>query len=355
MGIENRIHKIRAFMQERALDAFLVSKPENVRYLSGFTGGADAWLLVSADDNYILTDGRYLEQVGRESPDWELVKVERTRLDSLAAICDKYNSLGAESGHLSFDTYRQLGTRLESELVPLSGVVEKFRAVKDERELEHLRGAARIGDKVFTTICKEIKVGLSEKQVANRIAFLLKEEGCSQESFPTIAVAGENAALPHGQPGERRLQTGDMLTLDFGGFFHGYAGDMTRTVIIDQVSADLREVYSRILEAQETGVAAVRAGISGRQVDELVRNTLHSYGLGRYFQHGTGHGVGLEIHENPTLSRWHEDLLEENMVVTVEPGIYIPGWGGIRIEDTVIVKEGGCEVITHSAKDLLII
>jgi Xaa-Pro aminopeptidase len=240
-------------------------------------------------------------------------------------------------------------------VVPIAGAIERLRMVKGEPELELLREAARIGDRVFSRICAEIRVGQSEKQIANRIAYLLKEEGCSQESFPTIAVSGENAALPHGQPGERLILAGDMLTLDFGGFYQGYAGDMTRTVVLGQAAPDLVDVYSKVLKVQQLGVSMVRAGISGRQVDEEVRGTLADYGLDQYFQHGTGHGVGLEIHESPTLSRWYDDLLVPNMVVTVEPGIYIPGWGGVRIEDTVIVKEGGCEVITHSPKDLLII
>ncbi|MEQ8236824.1 MAG: Xaa-Pro peptidase family protein [Syntrophomonadaceae bacterium] len=353
--IETRIERIRSYMREQRLDAFLVSKPENVRYLSGFTGGADAWLLVSADENYILTDGRYLEQVGRECSHWELVRVERARLDSLAAICDKYNSLGAESAHLSYDMFQQIAVRLSLQITAQSGLIESFRMIKEDNELLLLQEAARIGDRVFCLVCEEIRPGQSERQVANRIAYLLKEEGCSQESFPTIAVAGENAALPHGQPGERLLQAGDMLTLDFGGFYQGYAGDMTRTVVIGQASPDLQDVYAILLEVQKMGLSAVRAGVSGRQVDAVVRDALEEHGLAQYFQHGTGHGVGLEIHEYPTLSRWYDHRLEANMVVTVEPGIYIPGWGGIRIEDTVIVLEGGCEVITHSPKDLLII
>jgi Xaa-Pro aminopeptidase/Xaa-Pro dipeptidase len=183
----------------------------------------------------------------------------------------------------------------------------------------------------------------------------LVENGAARESFATIAVAGENAALPHGQPGNRNLIRGDMLTLDFGGFFQGYAGDMTRTVIIGEASSKLRDIYQHVLEAQELGVSLVKAGVSCRDIDVQVRTRLGKYGLEDYFQHGTGHGVGLEIHEIPRLSRLSDDILEEGMVVTVEPGVYIPGWGGVRIEDTVIVKKGECEIITHSNKSLLII
>ncbi len=342
-------------MADNGGDAFLVTKPENIRYLSGFSSGSDARLLVSSGQRYIFTDGRYLEQVQRECPDWELVRVNGAGLDSLASICDKYNSLLLESHHVTYELFKQLVAELKTHLVPAANVIEKLRAVKDGQELARLKQAAKIGDMVFARICEEIQVGVSEKHLANRIAYLLKEDGCSGESFATIAVAGENAALPHGQPGARLLQRGDMLTLDFGGFYRGYAGDMTRTVVLGEASPKLKDIYQRVLEAQELGVAAIGAGLSCREIDRQVRQRLADYELDQYFVHGTGHGVGLEIHEMPTLSTRSEAILEENMVVTIEPGVYIPGWGGIRIEDTVVVKNGGCEVITRSDKGLLII
>jgi Xaa-Pro aminopeptidase len=332
-----------------------VTKPENIRYLSNFTSGSDARLLISSDEKYIFTDGRYLEQAKRECPDWELIRVNGAGLDSLASICDKYNSLLVESHHVTYELYSRMTTELKTPLVPMAEIIEQLRAVKDDQELDMIRQAAKIGDIVFTRICQEIQVGVSERHLANRIAYIFKKEGCSGESFETIAVAGENAALPHGKPGDRLLKRGDMLTLDFGGFYHGYAGDMTRTVVLGEASPKLKEIYQQVLEAQELGVATVKSGISCREIDRQVRQRLADYDLDQYFVHGTGHGVGLEIHETPTLSTRSEAVLEENMVVTIEPGVYIPGWGGIRIEDTVIVKNGGCEVITRSDKGLLII
>ncbi|MEQ8201829.1 MAG: Xaa-Pro peptidase family protein [Syntrophomonadaceae bacterium] len=352
---KQRLYRLRQVLEAHELGAFLVTKPENIYYLSGFTGGSDARLVVGPVDRYIVTDGRYLEQVGRECPDWELVQDQGGGLDSLAAICDKYNSLAVESNHVTYGMFVRLQSTLKANLSPQDNIIEGLRRIKDAAELDRLRSAAKVGDEVFKRICLEITPGWSEIQVANRIAGYLKELGCSREAFPTIAVAGENAALPHGQPGGRRLQNGDMLTMDFGGFCQGYAGDMTRTVAIGEVSPRLREVYSRVLEAQQRGVASITAGIRAQAVDQLVRNELARHGLDEYFLHGTGHGVGLEIHEAPSLSRYSEDVLEENMVVTVEPGVYIPGWGGIRIEDTVVVQYGGCEVITASEKELLIL
>ncbi len=353
--IRGRINKLRSFMDDNGLDAFLVSKPENIMYLSGFSGGSDARLLVSADQQYILTDARYFEQVKRESPEWELIEESTSTLDSLASICDKYNSLAVESHYLSYDGFGFLINKLKAELFPLANVIEQFRVLKEPGELNLLRNAARIGDAVFARICSDIRVGLSERHIANRIAYYLKEGGCSRESFDTIAVAGENAALPHGQPGDRLLQRGDMLTMDFGGFYRSYAGDMTRTVAVGEASGKLREIYQQVLEVQQLGLSLVQAGASCREIDRKVRKGLETYGLDLYFQHGTGHGVGLEIHELPRISKNSDNILQENMVITIEPGVYIPGWGGIRIEDTIIVKDGGCEIITLSDKGLLII
>lgn len=350
-----RVNKILEFLESQSLEAFLVTKPENIYYLSGFTGGSDAKLVISPTDAYILTDGRYLEQVRRECAKWELVRVQGAGLDSLAAICDKYNILAVESNHLTYGLFSQMELKLKAALSPQANVIEELRKQKDDSELDCLRAAAAVGDEVFCRIWPEIKVGSSELQIANLIAYYLKELGCSRESFPTIAVSGPNAALPHGQPGHKQLQRGDMLTLDFGGFYRGYAGDMTRTVALGEASPRFRDVYRRVLDAQWKGIDTVKAGVSCKAVDEAVRSDLARYGLDVYFVHGTGHGVGLEIHELPSLSSYSESVLEENMVVTVEPGVYVPGWGGIRIEDTVVVKPTGCEVITASTKELLII
>ncbi len=350
-----RVDKLREFLEAQGVDAFLVTKPENIYYLSGFTGGSDAKLVVSPIDAYILTDGRYLEQVQRECSEWEIIRIQGAGLDSLAAICDKYNILAVESNHLTYGLFSQMQAKLKSALSPRTNVIEELRKQKDDYELDCLRAAAAAGDAVFSRICAEIKEGSSEIQIANLIAYYLKELGCSRESFPTIAVSGPNAALPHGQPGQKLLQRGDMLTLDFGGFYRGYAGDMTRTVVIGEASPRFREVYNRVRDAQQKGIDTIKAGVSCQMVDQIVRSELVRYGLDVYFAHGTGHGVGLEIHELPSLSSYSESVLEENMAVTVEPGVYIPGWGGIRIEDTVVVKPTGCEIITASTKGLLII
>lgn len=355
MKINERLQKLRNVMQQKEVDAFLITKPENIRYMSGFTGGSEGKLVVTENQQFLLTDSRFWEQAGIESPEWELVKEITPGIDLLVDLVADSKKLGLESQHVTIESFLQLEARLKNRPALLPGIIENLRTVKDEDELNLLRKSAEISDEVFKEICQYIKVGLTERQVANQIVYLLKQKGCAKESFDTIAVSGPNASLPHGQPGDRVLTDGDMLTLDFGGFYQGYAGDMTRTVIMGNCSQYLRDNYMRLLEAQQLGVAKVKSGITGYEVDRLVRECLQKYDLDGYFAHGTGHGVGLEIHENPRLSKSSEATLKENMAVTVEPGIYIPGWGGIRIEDTVIVKDGGCEVITHSDKGLIII
>jgi len=342
-------------LEEYEVDAFQVSKAENIRYLSGFTGGSDAKLLVSTDKKYIFTDSRYFEQVARECTDWELIEEKPPGFEKLIEIGSRFKRIGVESHDITYQFYVELENKLSSEMIPLSNAVENLRIIKDEPELQLLRETARISDEVFLDTCKIIKPGLQERQIANHIVTLLKEKGCEKESFDTIVVSAENAALPHGHPGERCFETGDMVTMDYGGFYYGYAGDMTRTIVVGKASQQLRDNYLAVLEAQKLGVSLVKACEACRDIDRKIRESLKKYDLDKYFVHSTGHGVGLEIHEQPLVSSRSQAVLRENMVITIEPGIYIPGWGGIRIEDTVIVKDGGCEIITHSDKDLLVI
>lgn len=352
---KERLAKIRRFMENKPIDAFLVSKPENIRYLSGFTGGSDAQLLISFQDNYLLTDSRYREQVSRECAGWQYIEEKPPGFQKLQEISRAYQRIGVESHYITHQYFLDLEQKLDTAIVALADLVEELRLRKDENELSCLRQAAQIGDAVFKDITAYIKAGQNEMQVANQIVYLLKEKGCSKEAFDTIVVSAENAALPHGQPGSRIIRTGDMVTIDFGGFYQGYAGDMTRTVAINLAEHSFRDRYLKLLEAQQTGVAMVRSGMRGQEIDQAVRNCLKKYDLDQYFLHSTGHGLGLEIHEQPRVSPLSETVLLENMVITIEPGIYIPGWGGIRIEDSVIVKNGGCELLTHADKNLLII
>jgi Xaa-Pro aminopeptidase len=351
--IENRISELRKRMSSLNVETFLVSKPENIRYLSGFTGGSDAKLLITPQDKYIISDSRYREQIVRESPGWCPVEEKNYDNSQLALLTANFSNMGFESQSISYDTFKLMEVDLKSQLLPLTDMVEKDRIIKDQDELEFIKKAAQIGDNVFTDMIDQIKPGMSEKKIANEIAYLLRERGCEKEAFDSIVVAGENAALPHGKPGNRLIADGDMITMDFGGFYKGYLADMTRTVAVGKVSTDLYDKYMAVLEAQELGISLVKAGIRCKDLDKAVRDRLKLLGLDDFFLHSTGHGVGLEVHEQPTVSAKSEAVLISGMVVTIEPGIYIKGWGGIRIEDTVIVKDDGCEVLTRSDKAIL--
>ncbi len=350
----NRINKLREQLNLLNIDAFLITKAENIFYLSNFTGGSDAKLLVSKIDNYIITDSRYTEQVKLESPEWEIIETKSSTDTRWLELLKKYKKVAFETS-ISYKDYKKIQEGLGDNSVATDNVIEKLRMIKEPQEIELLKETAQISTKVFAEIKNYITEGLTEREIANQIVFLLKANGCTKEAFDTIAVAGENAALPHGTPSDRQLARGDMLTLDYGGFYRGYAGDMTRTVVIGEANPKLKDYYAKLLEAQELGVSLVKDGVMAKDIDKAVRDILINYGLAQYFVHSTGHGLGLEVHELPSISYKSDLILQENMVITIEPGIYIKGWGGIRIEDTVIVKSDSCEVITKADKDLLIL
>lgn len=352
--MNQRITRLRQSLEKLKLDGIIIDGRENIYYLSAFTGGGDARLLITAEETMLFTDSRYTEQAARESPNWTLIEEKPPLGKALKEKARLGGKIGLEDT-VSYRFYQEISEELGEALVPVSGVVEELRVVKEPEELDCLRQAAAIGNEVFADLLASVKPGMTEKAVANLIISGLRQKGCDKESFDPIAVSGPNAALPHGVPGERILQKGDMLTLDYGGFYRGYAGDMTRTLAIGDADQRMGDLYDKLLDAQQYGVEMVRAGITCADLDRQVRKRLARYGMDQYFAHGTGHGIGLEIHEMPNVSSRSQWVLQEDMVITIEPGIYIPGWGGIRIEDSVIVKNHGCEILTNSPKQLIVI
>ncbi|MGI6435100.1 MAG: M24 family metallopeptidase [Syntrophomonadaceae bacterium] len=344
------INALRSKLAEKDLQGILITAPANIRYLSGFTAGADARLLLTLEQQFIFTDSRYREQAALECPDWNYQEEKASALEKMTQVVQGFKKVGFESLHTSYAFYQRLAQSMPLAWEPVLDLVETQRLVKTPAELDKLKRAAQIGDETFTAVLPMIEAGVEEKSLADTIVYLLRQKGCEKEAFDAIVVSGENAALPHGRPGSRRFRPGDMVTMDFGGIFDGYVGDMTRTVAVKPATKRFREIYRAVMEAQQTGLDIIRAGVSCRQVDEAVRKCLQVRGLDQYFTHGTGHGVGLDIHEGPRLAASSLETLQENMVVTVEPGVYIPGWGGVRIEDTVIVTRSGVEIITHSSK-----
>lgn len=355
--MEQRIERLRLSMAEAGVESMLVSHPVNRRYVTGFTGSA-GFALITATEAILITDFRYVTQVKEQAPHMTLVEYKGFIFQAVAEQCKKLGvtALAFEQDHLTFAQHKELQDRLEGIATkPVSGLVEKLRMIKDQDELNMIRHAAQIADRTFAQIIQEIKPGMKEKDVAMRLEFLMREMGASSSSFDIIVASGKRSALPHGTASDKVLEKGDLVTMDFGALYQGYASDITRTIMLGQPSEKQKEIYDIVLEAGKRSIAAIRPGITGIEADAAARDYIAQHGYGDFFGHGTGHGLGLEVHEAPRLSVQGDMVLKAGMVVTVEPGIYLADLGGVRIEDDVVVTESGCEVLTHSTKELIII
>lgn len=352
--MSSRLKRLRALLAEHEIDAFVTSSPANRLYLTGFTGSAGT-VVVGREEAYFLTDFRYVEQAKAQAPAFTLVRYD----DPVESLGEVLSDMGAkrvayESEHLSVASFQRMQEKIKDVTwKPVRRWVERLRAVKEPAELEAIQRAVDLADRAFDYIIQRLK-GRTEREVALDLEFFMRKEGAWKLAFDSIIASGPNGALPHARPSDRVIEEGDLVTLDFGCVLDGYCSDMTRTVAVGKSDERQREIYRLVLEAQETGVAAVRPGKTGKEVDAEARRVIADAGYGDYFGHGLGHGVGIEVHEAPpVLSKRGEDPLEAGMVTSVEPGIYIPGWGGIRIEDLVVVTDDGCRVLTRSPKELI--
>ncbi|MEV6035325.1 aminopeptidase P family protein [Nonomuraea sp. NPDC052116] len=335
--------RLAGLLPAREVTALLVTSPVNVRYLTGLVS-SNAAVLVRADGTALLaTDNRYIE-VARtlDVPSVEAYDVESALAEPGAGI---------EAAWMSVATYRRLGEGL----VPLEPVVELLRAVKDDGELELLRTACEITDQAFADISGKIVPGITERDLARLLDNRMTELGADKPAFDTIVAAGENGAIPHHAPSGRELRAGDLVTIDFGARYQGYHADMTRTVCLGPPTDWQREIYDLVAEAQRAGRHALAPGAGAREVDAAARTVIEDAGYGSRFRHGLGHGVGLEIHEEPFLGPSRTGRLEDRVPITVEPGVYLPGRGGVRIEDTLVTREGGPELFTKTTKELLVL
>ncbi len=332
----------------------LVTGEANRRYLSGFTGTA-ATLLISSQDRRLVTDSRYTEQARQQAPGFDVVE----NVDTLGVVAAWVGErgigrLGVESEHTSLKQHRDLVERLSkesqaAEVKPQDGQVEELRVVKDEAELTVLREAVRLADDVMAAAGETVAPGMTERELSLELERLIREAG-DGPSFPTIVAGGPNAAMAHHSPGARPIGAGEPVIVDLGVRLDGYCSDITRTFTAGESDSRFDEVYAIVLEAQITTEAGTRAGMTGREADALARQVISTAGYGENFGHGTGHGVGLEIHEAPTLSPRGGNVLISGAVVSVEPGIYLPGWGGVRIEDLVVIGSEGVDVLTQARK-----
>lgn len=351
----NRQNTLKSILANQGLDGMLISRLSNVRYICGFTGSAGS-CLITPNDNYFITDGRYMEQSKNEVKGFKRFIDYGTHIEIAQKnnLISKGLKLALESDFLSVSLYNQLtdlfpDTKWESTKM----ILENIAAVKDESELEALRTAVEITDKVFDEILQFFKVGIAEKEIAIELGMRFKKYG-EGEAFSSIVASGPNSALPHAQPGERKLKQGDFVVVDAGAKYAGYHADMTRTVVIGKVTDKHREIYDLVKKAQQAGIDAAQAGVACKVVDDATRNVIADAGYGDKYIHSTGHGIGLEVHTSPRLSQQSEEILKENNVVTIEPGVYLTGWGGVRIEDDIVVKKDGNDVLNKTSKELMI-
>ncbi len=349
-----RLGRIHEEMGRKNLKNLFVSNIFNIRYLSGFSGST-AGLLVGPGEASLVTDFRYEEQAAHEA--YPGVKVVIDKRDVLAAVCDMLSQvegrIGFEAESLTYAAFEKLAGAVRGELVATEGMVEGLRKIKDEGEIGSILKAALAADVVFAEIVKEIRPGMTEVELAARIDFLLRRRSTDVPPFKTIVASGERSSLPHASPTERVINKGDLVKMDFGASVDGYCSDLTRTVVMGKASAKQREVYQTVLDANLKALAGIKAGIKGSEADGLARQHIEAKGYGNKFGHSLGHGVGLEVHEEPRLSQKNDHPLAKGMVATVEPGIYIPGWGGVRIEDLVVIEDGGCRVLSSATKQMI--
>lgn len=351
--MNNKVNRLKKSLKEKNLDSAIVFKPENRRYLSGFTGSS-GYVVVTEDRELFITDFRYVQQATSQCKGFEIIEHtnDKTIYDILNDLGLK--KLGFEDEFVTVSQYNDFSEKLNDiGLIPLKDTLAKIRIIKDDDEINLIRKAAEIADKTFEYICSIIKPGITEWEVSLEIEGFMKKNGASGTSFESIVASGKRSSLPHGVASQKVIEDGDFVTLDFGCIYNGYCSDMTRTVVVGKASDKQKEIYHVVLEAQEEALKHIKPGITGYDVDKIARDIIKEKGYGDYFGHGLGHGVGLEVHESPRLSPLGKDTLATNMIVTDEPGVYLPDFGGVRIEDLVLVTEEGCEALSKSPKHLI--
>lgn len=349
--------KIKEVLAESGSEALIITDPFNMRYLSGFSGGEGA-LFLTEDLHVLITDSRYTEAAGKESS-FTVIEENRQhpRMQIFRECLEK--SAAAKVGYEDQSLYCSEFYRMKDSLpdnvewIPLKGLVDKTRRIKSPEEIELIAKAEAIGDAAFMEILKILQPGMTELEAAAELEYQMRKAGAGGFSFDTIMASGKNSSMPHAVPSEKKLEEGDFITMDFGCTWKGYCSDMTRTVVLGEADEKQREIYNVVLAAQEAALAAIRPGLTGAEVDKVARDLITEAGYGDCFGHGLGHSVGLYIHEEPRLSPSGLDVLEPGMLETVEPGIYVPGFGGVRIEDLVVVTESGYRNLTSSPKCLI--
>jgi Xaa-Pro aminopeptidase len=339
----------------KGIDGFLVTDINNVRYLSGFTGSS-AFLLITKNGNLFITDFRYKEQSRSEVKGWDIIVEKGRVLETISRLSRTFGikRLGFETS-VSYGFFKELSKKGIA-LRPFKDIIEKLRKVKDPDEIRLIKKAVIRAESAFLEVMPYIKRGVKENMIALMLEERLKKKGCNRIPFDIIVASGKNSAMPHARPSEKRLMAGDLVIIDWGGEADGYFSDMTRTLLVNGNNINRKkEIYQIVLKANRKAVSAISPNIDARKIDNSARDVIKKAGHGEFFGHGTGHGVGLQVHESPHITWNKKETVKENMVFTIEPGIYVPELGGVRIEDMVVVKKRGCEVLTRLSRNLEII
>ncbi len=356
----NHFAAIRGRLADYALDAMLLSCAPNRFFASGFAStGTDGVAIVTREQTYYFTDFRYIEAANNTVRDAQIEMTDRSRdyYALLNEVIEKHglSRVGYEDEYMTVADYLNYESKLHCKLVPATKLLRELRSVKDAEEIETLTAAQRIAERALEEIYNDIRPGATEKELAARLTYLMLHYGAENMSFDPIVVSGPNGSMPHGVPSEKQIREGEFVTMDFGCIYHGYCSDMTRTVAVGHVTEEMDLVYHTVLNAQLAGIAAAHAGVTGQEIDGAARKVIADAGYGQYFGHSFGHGVGVEIHETPNASPIFTAPLPAGAVISAEPGIYIPGRFGVRIEDVIVLGENDCSIITKAPKKLLVL
>lgn len=349
-----KLELLRKELEKQQLDALLVTNPFNRKYITGFTGTAGV-ALITKNDALFITDFRYTEQAKEQATFFTVIEHKKMLIEELDKQLKKLKvkRVGFEKTNLTFAVHEQYSTLFTVELIPTSSIIEKLRLVKTDQEISNLQQAAIIADKAFDHILNFIQPGVREIEVAHELEFFMRKNGAVSSSFDIIVASGPRTALPHGVASEKAIEQGELVTMDFGAYYNHYCSDITRTVAVGEISSELRKIYDVVHGAQVSAVEQIKAGLTSQEADAIARDYITSKGYGECFGHSTGHGLGLEVHEGPGLTPRSNQKLAPGMVVTVEPGIYVPNVGGCRIEDDIVITKTGNKRLTNAPKHLI--
>lgn len=351
------LEKLFNYLSENKVEGFFISRPQNVRYVSKYTGD-DSYLFITQNEKYFITDPRYTEQAGKECPDFTLVNWReqgKTLAEAIKLIIKnlKIKNFAFEADFVTYNIYEELSNKMDVKAIPLTGVIEKFRSIKTDEEIRNIRVACQIADRAFSRIIKDIRVGVTEKELASKLSHYMVMEGSDTKPYGNILISGKRTSLLHGIPSNKVIEYGDFVLMDYGCGYNGYLSDMTRTVVVGKATPEQKEVYALEKEMHKRATSLMTAGTPVTDVYEASIEPIKNTKYFQYHYSGIGHGIGLFVHEIPFMGPRSNDILKENNVITVEPGIYIPNWGGVRIEDQVLITKEGNEILTSSTRELI--